>query len=363
MPRSSTVGSIHVSDLLEALRSLGADPEALRAGAGVSSQTLGNPDARIPSSVLLALFERAARRLRDPLVGLHAGERVHTRGPLFYLLLSSPRVDEGLRTLTRFARVALDTQDIRVTIAGEIVSLTIDPGDAAIEASHHAVDYMMGAILGSIRRAVPGIRPIGVDLTHAPAGGQNEAERAFGCQVRFACRRNVLRFPISVLKIPPGAANRAIAEQIRKYAAALLARVVSDRVEDLAADMIRTLLVDGVRPDRLIVARRLNMSERTLKRRLGQEKTTFKNVRDRVRAETAAALLSNQSLKIGAVAQCVGFAETASFTRAFSRWSGFSPARYREGLRFGPARHKRGSASIPAPASRWRRAQPGAGSS
>ena len=56
-------------------------------------------------------------------------------------------------------------------------------------------------------------------------------------------------------------------------------------------------------------------------------------VRDRVRSETAAALLSNHALKIGAVAQCVGFAETASFSRAFSRWSGSSPARYRERLR------------------------------
>jgi len=363
MPRSSTVGSIHVSDLLDALRSLGADAGALRAGAGLTGGLLANPDARIPSSVLLTLFERAARRLRDPLVGLHAGERAHTRGPLFYLLLSSPRFDEGLRTLARFARVALDTQDIRVTIAGEVASLTIDPGDPAIADSHHAVDYMMGAIVGSIRRAIPGIRPIGVDLTHARVAGQEEAERAFGCQVRFACRRNVLRFPVAALKSPPVAANRAVAEQIRKYAAALLARVVSDRVEDLAADVIRTLLVDGIRPDRLIVARRLNMSERTLKRRLGQEKTTFKRVRDRVRAETAEALLSNRSLKIGAVAQCVGFAETASFTRAFSRWSGSSPARYREGLRFRPAVRRRGSASVSGSDSRWRRPLPGAGSS
>jgi AraC-like DNA-binding protein len=363
MPRSSTVGSIHVSDLLDALRSLGADADALRAGVGLTGALLANPDARIPSSILLTLFERAARRLRDPLVGLHAGERVHTRGPLFYLLLSSPRFDEGLRTLARFARVALDTQEIRVTIGADIVNLTIDPGDPAIGGSHHAVDYMMGAILGSIRRAVPGIRPIGVDLTHAPVGGQHEAERAFGCQVRFARRHNTLRFPVSALRSAPAAANRAIAEQIRKYAAALLARVVSDRVEDLAADVIRTLLVDGIRPDRLIVARRLNMSERTLKRRLGQEKTTFKLVRDRVRAETAEALLSNQSLKIGAVAQCVGFAETASFTRAFSRWSGFSPARYREGLRFRPGQHGRGSASVAASNSRWRGPQPGARSS
>jgi AraC-like DNA-binding protein len=335
MPRSSTVGSIHVSDLLEALRSLGADIGPLGASVGLTARSLRNPEARIPSHRALALFERAGRRLRDPLVGLHAGVRVRTRGPLFYLLLSSPHLDEGLRSLARFARVALDTQQIRITIGAGTVSLTVDPGDRAIEASHHAVDYMMGAILGSIRHAVPGLRPLGVDLTHGPVGSPGEAERAFGCPVRFGCRRNVLRFPASALAGEPAAANPAVADQLEKYAAALLSRVTSDRTQDRAAGAIRSLLVDGIRAGLFIVARHLNMSARTLKRHLRREGTTFKVVRDRVRSETAEALLSNQSLKIGAVAQSVGFAETASFTRAFSRWSGSSPARYRERLRAG----------------------------
>jgi AraC-like DNA-binding protein len=252
---------------------------------------------------------------------------------LFYLLLSSQRFDEGLRSLARFARVALDTSQIRITISGEVVNLTVELGDPAIERSYHAVDYMMGAILAGIRRAVPETHQLSVDLTHRPVGGQDEARRMFGCPVRFGSRRNVLRFPVTSLGGAPAGANTAIAEQINKYAAALLARVASGRLQDLAADTIRTLLVDGIRLDQRIVAQRLNMSERTLKRRLRQEATTFRAVRDRVRAETAQALLSNQSLKVGAVAQSVGFVETASFTRAFSRWTGDSPARYRERLR------------------------------
>ncbi|HEV8199632.1 MAG TPA: AraC family transcriptional regulator [Candidatus Polarisedimenticolia bacterium] len=333
MPRTSTVGSIHVRDLLESLRSLGADGAALRSKAGLTEKALRDPEARIPSHRLLAVFEHAERRLHDPLVGLHAGERVRTRGPLFYLLLSSRRLDEGLSSLARFARIALDTQRIRMAISAGTVSLTIEPGDPEIEKNHHAVDYILGAILGSIRHALPGIRPLGVDLTHGPIGKPGEAERAFGCPVRFGCRRNVLRFPASVLLGEPVAANAAVAEQLRKYAAALLSRVTSDSIEDRAADAIRTLLVDGIRAGQFIVARHLNMSKRTLKRRLRLEGTSFKAVRDRVRSETAEALLSNRSLKIGAVAQSVGFAETASFTRAFSRWSGSSPARYRERLR------------------------------
>src|SRR5262245_24224468 len=156
MSRSSTVGSIHISDLLDALRALGADSAALASSAGLTEKSLRDPEARIPSSRLLALFERAERRLRDPLIGLHAGERVYTRGPLFYLLLSSPRFDEGLQSLVRFARVALDTQQIRMTIGGDIVSLTIEPGDAGFDGCHHAVGHLRPAVRGGTSGAVPG---------------------------------------------------------------------------------------------------------------------------------------------------------------------------------------------------------------
>jgi AraC-like DNA-binding protein len=330
MPRSSTVGCINASDLVEALRVLGADRAKLLAAAGLTASDLEDPDGRLPSSRLLALLQEAARRLQDPLVGLHAAGKVHTRGPLFYLLLSTPRFGEALQLLERFARVSLDTQRITLEVEGEEVSLTIDPGDPSIKASHHAVDYIVGAILGSMRRAIPGVRPTGVDLAHRPVGDPGEWERAFGCPVRFDARRNVLRFPSAALERAPIAANRAVAAQIKRYNAALLARVTSDRTGDRAADVVRTLLLDGLRADRHLVARRLGMSERTLKRRLLQERTTFKALKDGVRAETAQALLLNRDLKVEAVARSVGFNGTAAFTKAFTRWSGSSPARYRE---------------------------------
>jgi AraC-like DNA-binding protein len=337
--QTSTVGSINVTDLLEALGVLGADTAALLASAGLTPKALRDPDTRVPTSRVLALLEQAERQLHDPVVGLHAGERVHTRGPLFYLLLSSPRFKEGLDCLKRFARVTLDTAEVTIGVDDDVVSMTVDPGDPAFEESHHAVDFMMGAILGSIRRAVPGFQRLGVDLVHKRVGEQEEAERAFGCPVRFGCRRNVLRFPVSMLTRVTATANPAIAEQVRNYTAALHARVTSGKLQDRVAAAIRALLDDSGRIDRFIVARRLNMSERTLRRRLREEGTTLRIVRDQVRAETSMALLSNLSLKVEAVAKCIGFTEAASFSRAFSRWSGCSPARYRAQL--GPNRKKR----------------------
>jgi AraC-like DNA-binding protein len=329
MPGESTIASLHITVLLDALAALGADVKALRTGAGLGERDLRDPDARIPSARFLKLLERASWQLRDPMIGLHAGARAEVRGPLFYLLLSSASLGEGLRKFTRFARVTLDTGEFRISRDSGVVSLTVEPGDPAITQSRHACNYMMGAVLGGLRRAVPGFRPLGVELMQERPGTQDDAERMFGCPVRFKAPRNVLRFPDAALLSVPAAANPAIAEQVVRYTESLMSRLESTTAADRAAAAVRRLLVEGRRADRRVVADRLHMSERTLQRRLGEEGTSFKAVRDRVREETARALLSNASLKVEAVGLSVGFAEAASFTKAFTRWAGQSPTRFR----------------------------------
>ena len=330
MAAGSTIAGIQAIVLLDALGALGADIRALRAAAGLGEKDLQDPDARIPSRTFLKILERAAWMLQDPLVGLHAGARANTRGPLFYLLLSSASLADGLRRFIRYARVALDTQELRVSREAGVVSLTVDPGDPAIARSRHACDYIMGAVLGGLRRAIPRFRPIGVDLVHDDLGGaQAEAERILGCPVRFKAPRNVLRFPEAILRSAPLAANSAISVQVERYTASLLDRLQSRPARERVAAMVRQLLVEGRRPDRAVVARRLHTSERTLQRQLEEEETSFKSVRDRVLEETSRALLTNASLKVEAVGRSVGFSEASSFSKAFTRWAGHSPARFR----------------------------------
>jgi AraC-like DNA-binding protein len=329
MAAGSTIASIQATVLLDALGSLGADVKALRAASGLNERDLRDPDARIPSKHLLEILERASDQLRDPLVGLHAGARAHTRGPLFYLLLSSCSLAQALRRFTRFARVTLDTQEFRVGRDRGVVSLTVDPVDPPIAQNRHACDYIVAAVLTSLRRAVPRFRPLRVDLVHAAPGAEAEAEKTIGCPVRFKARRNVLYFADAALQSVPAAANSTIGDQIERYAESLLRRIAPRTCRDRVAAAVRRLLVEGHRPDRRVVARRLNTSERTLQRQLEEEGTSFKAVRDRVREETSRALLSNASLKVEAVGRSVGFSEASAFSKAFTRWAGHSPARFR----------------------------------
>lgn len=92
----------------------------------------------------------------------------------------------------------------------------------------------------------------------------------------------------------------------------------------------RSLLADGRRADRAVVARLLSVSQRTLQRRLEEERTSFTAVRDAVVWEAVEALMSNRELKIESVALSVGFRQVAAFSKAFKRRAGLSPSHVRE---------------------------------
>jgi len=77
------------------------------------------------------------------------------------------------------------------------------------------------------------------------------------------------------------------------------------------------------------MARYLHLHRRTLNRRLKQAGTTFRQVLDQVRFELAQEMLSDTSLHIAEIAARLGYRMPSTFTRAFRRWSGSSPARWR----------------------------------
>jgi AraC-like DNA-binding protein len=79
------------------------------------------------------------------------------------------------------------------------------------------------------------------------------------------------------------------------------------------------------------VAEVLSMHRRTLNRCLQREGTTFRAVLDRVRFEAARDQLRDERREIEDVARALGYAEPSAFTRAFRRWAGVPPSRWRSG--------------------------------
>ena len=95
-------------------------------------------------------------------------------------------------------------------------------------------------------------------------------------------------------------------------------------------DIVRRNL--GDMPELNDVAIRLEVHPQTLRRRLSAEGTTFKEIKNQVRRDTALHFLGKQGLSIEEIAHRAGFSESSAFIRAFKGWTGVTPYTYRKGL-------------------------------
>lgn len=97
--------------------------------------------------------------------------------------------------------------------------------------------------------------------------------------------------------------------------------------------VLERLLLQEMRDSPAIehLARKLGASPRTLQRRLKDAGTSFSDVYEEVRLRLACRLLSQRDSTMVSVAQELGFSDQSAFSRAFKRWTGVSPRRFRRG--------------------------------
>jgi len=81
-----------------------------------------------------------------------------------------------------------------------------------------------------------------------------------------------------------------------------------------------------------LIAEMTESSSRSLQRRLAQEGTSISGVIDQWRFKQAVQLLEQPKIRVKDIYQQLGYANGPNFVRAFSRWTGVSPNRYREQL-------------------------------
>ena len=148
------MGGVNVLDLLKALERVRVQPAPLCRAVGLDVASLEDPHARVSTGLVTRLLALAEQRARDPWIGLHAGEHAEPRGPLFYMMLSSPRVVEGLRRAQRFSGLIIDTSRVTARTERELVSVIFATGDPVFSGSRHAMEYLLMASVSAMRHAV-----------------------------------------------------------------------------------------------------------------------------------------------------------------------------------------------------------------
>ena len=101
-------------------------------------------------------------------------------------------------------------------------------------------------------------------------------------------------------------------------------RSITHRIREILGDDFRREM-----PSFEELTRLLNMSARTLRRRLEKEGTSYQRIKDNARRDVAISLLSREGRTVSEVAEQVGFSDPSAFHRSFKKWTGLSPGSYR----------------------------------
>jgi AraC-like DNA-binding protein len=171
--------------------------------------------------------------------------------------------------------------------------------------------------------------PLAVRFPHPATTRTAALERYFGAPVLHEEGETSIEMPTEILARPLPNADPVLGGYLRKQADLLVERVAGPRaVSRECARRIAERLGQG-EPSQTSIAKQMGMSERTLQRRLQAEGTSFNELLDESRRTIAFSYLADRKLAAYEVSFLLGYAEPATFFRAFKRWTGQTPQQYR----------------------------------
>lgn len=317
--------------LLPVLREAGVDPEPLLCEAGLPPRAFDHSDNVVPFVALCRAAHLAAERTGQADIGLRAGMRADLKalGVLGYFIANADSVGHGLQALREFLHV--HDQGAAVTLGEEdgIASLgyeVLDPGIVGAD----QMTFGALAIAANLLRTLCGPRFELRAVTFACHGPGDAAlfRSFFRSPLRFDGERSAVAFDASWLHQPIEGADRYMRELLIPRLMAADAERGRD-FDDRIRRVVRTLLASG-RCSADAAAGAFNMSRRSLTRRLEDAGSSFRRVVDEARFDAARRLLESSRVDIVEVAATLGYADSSTFARAFRRWSGLSPALWRQ---------------------------------
>lgn len=191
-------------------------------------------------------------------------------------------------------------------------------------------EQTMAAVTQISREVCPQpFTPEAVYFKHPAPGTTSAHEEYFGCPVHFGSDRDALAVSAEKLQIPNRLGDPTISEFFDTHMEQELAELEDNcGLGKRVRIQVAQALSEGV-PSLIDIARRLNMSSRTLQRRLADQALSFQTLVDDSRRELSERLLNRTHYSLSEIAFLTGFSEQSAFNRAFKRWAGKTPRSYR----------------------------------
>jgi AraC-like DNA-binding protein len=331
LPGERQMRAANLAGFGELARSAGVDPARLLERHGIEPRSVRDPDSFLDCRSVVDLLEDCGSRFNDPLFGLKLAERQapEVYGCVAALCRSAATLGEAVEAWVEYLPVVHSPEaQMELRVGRDTAELCwgtrtdLGVNDQANYQAFVLNTQMLRALGGprfkaSYARLATDVRPKDIP----------EIEARLGCAVRGRAEVNAIAFPTEALRRPVATSNRLLFRLVGGYLARVKAasRIgLVDRVEDY----VRGALPSGGCSIENC-AEKLGISVRTLQAQLARHGVRFSELLERRRIELAKEHLRAEALSLDEVAALLGYSEQTSFGRAFKRWTGSTPQRFR----------------------------------
>lgn len=326
-----TSSSAWVRGLLRVFAAQGVERAAVLARAGLAAHRVEDDQERFAADEVTRLWEAALALSGNPALGMDAelAARHIDFQELGMAMLSSADLQGALQQAARYLAVISSATvfELQPDPQGEWIAMghTGTARPVPVQRSAFSLLAMLCLCRWVVRRPIV---PLQVQLACDPPPSDAAYAHAFGGPVRWRAPRHRLLVAAADLAAP-----------VPSHSAVLLPlheRVLDERMQELSEEGILQRVRAAIEaelprgePRRHEVARRLDLSDRMLQRRLAAQGTSFQAELDAVRRHLAEQYLCRQKLAPGQAGYLLGFSDESNFIRACKRWFGMAPGALR----------------------------------
>ncbi len=320
--------------LVEVLSERGIGEEKVLDGTGVRLDHLTDPDARTSISQYVTACRNTVRLQSDPAVPFEIGRKLHLSayGMYGYAVLCSLSMRDFFETVIKYRRLATPAYSVEWQVDGSrAISRFIRPTIPLLEPELQAFLCTQQIVLSIVH----GQDAWGIDYLPIGAAMPPEFERhadlyieLMRCPISWNAPIPEIYHDATILDKPAPLSHRLTSTMMRATCDSLLGQAKTS--VGIAGKVYQVAMAQpGQIPTMAHVAESLHMTERTLRRKLEAEDTSFAEILDDMRLSLALECLKGTNMTTEHIAELIGYDNATNFRRAFKRWTGKTPREYR----------------------------------
>lgn len=314
----------------------GVDSDELILISKKSSEELCDESCIVENVVYNAVIEKAVELTKDPFFGLHAGENLNlaAAGLISQITQSCETVKQALEYCCAFANLGCSALPMKLEEQKDQYKLTLKPNKLWEKQSPIALKHTAEGVLAFTIKEFHSLTrqkhsPIAIHLPWKGSADIKEYERIYACPVFFNKNEIALLLRKQDVEEKVISSDYTLLRILVAHAEEKSAQLVQQKGFSSIVKQSVVKLVKPEFPTIEMVASHLNISLRTMQRRLKEEGITYKEILDDLRKEFAITYLKRDDLSISDIAYLLSYSEISAFTRSFKRWTDESPKEYR----------------------------------